>query len=64
MIPANDLMPTEWDIREARAREARIPTNVLPADKRHRIAWFWKPQKGRYELRVLNNHGQWTVISR
>jgi hypothetical protein len=63
MIPANDLMPTEWDVREARAREARIPTSVLPADKRHRIAWFWRPQKGRYQLRVLDR-GYWVVLSR
>lgn len=55
-----DFMPTEFDVLEARGREARLK---IPDDIRHRIAWFWKPIKGRYELRVMDR-GFWVVVSR
>lgn len=52
------FFPTDMDIQNARMRELNIHPDV-----RHRVAWFWRPLRGRYELRVLNN-GQWTVLSR
>lgn len=56
MTWTDDLMPSAHDVAQAAAREALLPEGI-----RHRVAWFWRPYEGRYDLCVLRR-GKWVVI--